>query len=74
MSNTRSDHPYLQPSRALAARLQRWATRLIAPRPAAKGRVLPEELEGAEDWLLDDLGLAEPENDVAPRTCRNRPQ
>tara|TARA_R110002124_G_scaffold16882_7_gene71519 strand:+ start:83977 stop:84144 length:168 start_codon:yes stop_codon:yes gene_type:complete len=52
--------------------LQRWAARFFAPPPAAKRRVLPEELEGAEDWLLQDLGLADPEDDAPPPVCGNR--
>lgn len=70
MSNTQSDHNSARPSRSIAAMLQRWAARFFAPPLAPKGRVLPEELEGAEDWLLQDLGLADPEDDAPPPRLR----
>lgn len=37
-------------------RLVRWIN-ASSPRRSRSGKALPRELEDAEDWLLDDLGL-----------------
>ena len=59
MSITCSDHAIAQLDRSIAGTLRRLARWLTTSTTADKGRVLPKELEDAEDWLLDDLGLVE---------------
>ena len=60
MSITYPDHTQDHLNRSLAESLRRMATWLTKPPVANMRPTLPKELADAEDWLLDDLGLAEP--------------
>lgn len=55
------------PTHAIATTLRRLASWLeTPPPPVLDKRRLPKELADAEDWLLADLGLAEPADWAPP--------
>ena len=66
MSTARQSRAVPVLNSVIAATLKRVAVWLETPRPVrANARTaLPRELECAEDWLLDDLGLGEADSTV----------
>ncbi|MDP2782947.1 hypothetical protein [Devosia sp.] len=66
MSIAYSDHNVSQLRRSIVAMLKRLTIWLAAPPVTDQSRSLPKELENAEDWLLDDLGLKETDDGALP--------
>ncbi|MGV8833911.1 MAG: hypothetical protein ACOH2N_18225 [Devosia sp.] len=65
------NHPFPSLNSKLAVTLRRLASWIEAPsaRQPEKARGLPRELAEAEDWLLNDLGLVEPDDGKRPRSA-----
>jgi hypothetical protein len=63
------NQPISAPNNTIASTLRRLASWLeTPPAPVPDKRRLPKDLADAEDWLLEDLGLAEPADCAPPRS------
>ena len=67
MSTLHSNKPVSVVNHSIAATLRRLAVWLETPAEPARARTLPRDLEDAEPWLLDDLGLADADDGAPPR-------
>ena len=62
----------IRTSRCIASALRRLLRSLATPPVKGTTQQLPKELEDAEDWLLDDLGLGKPTAPATDRPSRGR--